>query len=191
MPTSIPRSSAPGGARYARFAGFGYNSSTRIVAPVTRKGYRSMQREHPESITTTAETETKLPAGVRVEPDPRHVVVRFADVVIADSRRAVRVIEGERPPVFYIPPEDVKTELLHANETQTHCPLKGDAHYYDLTVGDTVSESAAWCYPEPKAGLGAIQYAIAFYPARVAACSVDGQPVTAEENPYYGGWIIS
>ncbi len=38
------------------------------------------------------------------------------------------------PPVYYVPPEDVCTELLDATDQQTHCPLKGDAHYYDIVV---------------------------------------------------------
>ena len=127
--------------------------------------------------------------GARIEPDDRHVVVRFGGETIADSRRSVRVTEAGHPPVFYIPPEDVRVELLEATEQQTHCPLKGDAHYYDIEVGGERAGLAAWCYPEPKPGFEAIQHAIAFYPAHVEA-TVGGKAVGSEENPYYGGWVI-
>lgn len=140
-----------------------------------------MQRQEPE-------TATDAP---RVEPDDRHVVVRFGGETIADSRRAVRVTEAGHPPVFYLPPEDVRTELLEATGQRTHCPLKGDAYSYDIIAGGRVAEAAAWCYPEPKPGFEAIQHAIAFYPARVDACAVDGRPVSPEADPYYGGWIVA
>lgn len=138
-----------------------------------------MQRQ--ESTTSTDQP--------RVVPDDRHVVVRFGGETIADSRSAIRVTEAGHPPVFYIPPEDIRVELLDAVERQTECPLKGIAHYYDIVVEGERAEGAAWCYPEPKPGFEAIQHAIAFYPARVEA-TIDGTPVSPEENPYYGGWVI-
>jgi uncharacterized protein (DUF427 family) len=138
--------------------------------------------QHPQS--------EPAPETARIEPDDRHVTVRFGGETIADSRRAMRVIEGDHPPVFYIPPEDVRTELLVSNGQQTHCPHKGDAHYYDIEVDGRTAEAAAWCYPEPKPGFEAIKSGIAFYPARVDACTVDGQPVSPEADPYYGGWIV-
>jgi uncharacterized protein (DUF427 family) len=128
--------------------------------------------------------------GARIEPDDRRIVVRFGGETIADSRRAVRVTEPGHPPVYYIPPEDVRVELLVANDEMTHCPLKGDAHYYDIAIDGERAESAAWCYPEPKPGFEAIRHGIAFYPARVDA-TIDGRQVKPEEDPYYGGWVLS
>lgn len=127
--------------------------------------------------------------SARIEPDDRHVVVRFGGETIAESRGAIRVTEVGHPPVFYIPPEDVRVEVLEAIEKQTECPLKGIAHYYDITINGRRAEAAAWCYPEPKPGFEVIQHAIAFYPAHVEATVAD-RPVEPEENPYYGGWII-
>ncbi len=127
----------------------------------------------------------------RVDRDTRRIVVSFGGEIIADSQRTIRVEEHGHPPVFYIPPEDVRVELLRSNSEQTWCEIKGDAHYYDLVVGDRVSESAAWCYPEPLAGFADIQYAIAFYPGRVDECTIDGERVTPEPGDYYGGWITS
>jgi len=152
----------------------------RNVSTATQKGYRSMEHQQSADATGTA----------RIEAVDRHVVVRFGGETIADSRNAVRVTEPGHPPVYYVPPEDVCTELLDATDQQTHCPLKGDAHYYDIVVARSTAASAAWCYPEPKPGFEAIKSAIAFYPARVDSCTVDGKTVSAEADPYYGGWIV-
>lgn len=56
------------------------------------------------------------PKETRLELSTRHVQVIFDGEVIADTRRAQRLLERGIPPVFYIPPEDVKTELLERTE---------------------------------------------------------------------------
>jgi uncharacterized protein (DUF427 family) len=150
-----------------------------------------MSRPTHAPLTDGQESVWDYPRPPRVEPDTRRVVVRFGGEVVADTRRAVRVLETSHPPVFYIPPEDVRTELLVATGEQTWCEFKGDAHYYDLIADGRVAASAAWCYPEPREGYEAIQYAIAFYPGRVDECTVDGERVTPQGGGFYGGWITS
>ena len=148
-----------------------------------------MQRPTPAPTVPGQESVWAYPRPPRVEPDGRHVVVRFGDTIVADTRRAVRVLETSHPPVFYIPPEDERVDLLIANDQSSWCEFKGEARYYDLVVGDAESASAAWCYPEPAKGYEAIQHAIAFYPGRVDACTVDGERVRPQPGEFYGGWI--
>ena len=150
-----------------------------------------MTHPQPETPSAGQESVWDYPRPPRVESDSRRVTVRFGEVVIADSTRAHRVLETSHPPVYYIPPEDVRVEHLIANGQQTWCEFKGDAHYYDVVVDDQRSESAAWCYPEPIPGFEAIQYAIAFYPSRVDECNVDGETVDAQAGEFYGGWVTS
>ncbi|MCS7289004.1 MAG: DUF427 domain-containing protein, partial [Roseiflexus sp.] len=50
------------------------------------------------------------PRPPRVEPTSRRVRVVFGGVTIADTRRALRVLETSHPPTYYIPPEDVRME---------------------------------------------------------------------------------
>jgi uncharacterized protein (DUF427 family) len=159
------------------------------VSIAAQKGYRSMQRPIPSPAAPGQESVWDYPRPPRVEPDDRHVVVRFAGNVVADTRRALRILETSHPPVFYIPPEDVRVEWLVANSRHSWCEFKGEARYYDLVIGDRVSESAAWCYPEPAKGFQAIQHAIAFYPGRVDECTVGGMPVRPQAGGFYGGWI--
>ena len=50
---------------------------------------------------------------------------------------------------------------------------------------------AAWTYTEPALGFEAIRDAIAFYPARMDECTLDGERVQAQEGDFYGGWITA
>ncbi len=59
-----------------------------------------------------------------------------AGETIAETTRAFRVLETSHPPTYYIPPEDVRTELLSAGAGQSICEYKGLAQYWTLDIGD-------------------------------------------------------
>jgi uncharacterized protein (DUF427 family) len=65
--------------------------------------------------------------------------------VIAESNDTI-MIEGNH----YFPPDSVKPGTLSDSDTQYHCPWKGDAKYYNITVDSDTKADGAWCYPEPK-----------------------------------------
>ncbi|MFI1154933.1 DUF427 domain-containing protein [Streptomyces sp. NPDC020817] len=46
-----------------------------------------------------------------MEPDARRVVARHRGVALAGSRACRRVLETSHPPVFYVPPDDVRSDL--------------------------------------------------------------------------------
>jgi uncharacterized protein (DUF427 family) len=130
--------------------------------------------------------------------------VLFNGVTIAESRRAWRVLETSHPPVYYIPPEDVRMEFLRPVERSTLCEWKGRAAYYTVAVPSDAEptqpsgaatlrseEAAAWCYPQPTAAFAAMAGAIAFYPSRMGGCFVNGEAVQAQPGDFYGGWITS
>ena len=50
-------------------------------------------------------------------PDARRVVVMFGGVTIADTTRALRILETSHPPTFYFPLDDVRGDLLRAAES--------------------------------------------------------------------------
>lgn len=131
------------------------------------------------------------PRPPRVEHTPRHIQVVFNGQVIADSRRAVRVLETSHPPVYYIPAEDVRQEYLVETSRRSWCEWKGQARYYGLRVGDKQVAEAAWFYPDPTPGIEAIGDHVAFYPSKMDACYVDGERVQAQPGDFYGGWITS
>src|SRR5439155_1459126 len=66
---------------------------------------------------------------------------------------------------------------------------KGVAYHYSIAVTGRTAENAVWSYPAPAAGYETIADHVAFYPARVDACYLDGERVRAQEGDLYGGWI--
>ena len=83
--------------------------------------------------------------------------------VLAESSRALLLSETGLPNRYYLPPEDVRTELLSGSDTHTHCPYKGDASYRSLgELADVV-----WEYPEPFAEAARIKGYLSFYPEKV------------------------
>jgi uncharacterized protein (DUF427 family) len=126
-----------------------------------------------------------------VEASRRRVRVEFAGEVIAETTGALRVLETSHPPVYYIPPGDVRTEFLRPSRRHSYCEFKGEASYFDLELAGRQVRDVAWYYPEPRSRYEAIRDHIAFYPGRVDAAWVDDEQVGAQAGDFYGGWITS
>jgi uncharacterized protein (DUF427 family) len=141
----------------------------------------------------TPESVWNYPRPPRVEASPRLVSVVLGGGVIAASSRAHRVLETSHPPVYYVPREDVVDGALTPSGGRgTFCEFKGAASYLDAIGADgTLVPRAAWFYPDPAQGFEAISDAVAFYPALMDECTLDGEVVTAQPGDFYGGWISS
>lgn len=131
------------------------------------------------------------PRPPRLEPSSKRIQVVFNGVTIADSQRSQRVLETSHPPVYYIPPKDIKMEYLVATNKQSFCEWKGVARYYTVVVGDKQAVNAAWYYPDPTPAFASLKDYVAFYPSPMDACYVDGEQVTPQPGDFYGGWITS
>jgi uncharacterized protein (DUF427 family) len=79
-------------------------------------------------------------------------------VVIAESDDTV-VVEGNH----YFPESVLKREYLTASDHRTHCPWKGEAHYYSLAVQGRQNANAVWYYPDPKPLAAQIKGRVAFW----------------------------
>ena len=81
------------------------------------------------------------------------VTVRLDDEVVARSEQTLLLKEFAHgkilDPVYYFPQEDVAVDRLRPTETQTHCPIKGDASYWTYSGDAGVVEDLVWGYPEP------------------------------------------
>jgi uncharacterized protein (DUF427 family) len=64
--------------------------------------------------------------------------------VIAETDN-YEVVEGN----VYFPPASINRDYFTETDTHTHCPWKGDASYYTVTVDDKELKDAAWYYPQP------------------------------------------
>jgi uncharacterized protein (DUF427 family) len=133
----------------------------------------------------------EYPRPPRLEASTRRIRVVFNGVTLAETTRALRVLETSHPPVYYIPPEDVRTEYVRPSRRRTFCEFKGEASYCDVEVGGRVAREAAWHYPRPAGAYGALRDHVAFYPSRVDACYVDEEQVQPQAGDFYGGWITS
>ena len=130
------------------------------------------------------------PRPPAVVPCRSRVRVELAGEVLADSTDALRVLETSHPPTIYIPPADVRGDLLSAGgQRSTWCEFKGAACYLDARFGGRVVRAVAWSYPQPSRGYEALRDHVAFYPGRVDAAWIGGEQVERQESDFYGGWI--
>jgi len=80
------------------------------------------------------------------------------NALIAESDDTV-VVEGNH----YFPISSIKRQYFEESPTQTICPWKGKASYYNVRVDDKVNKDAAWYYAEPKSEAAEIKGRIAFW----------------------------
>ncbi len=128
------------------------------------------------------------PRPPRICADARHVLVRTGERVIADTRRAVRVLETASPPTFYLPPEDVAVEFLVMASGRSGCEWKGVAVYWDVLLTEGCIARGAWSYIDPLPAFESIRGWFSFYPSTLE-CRVDGQRVRPQAGGFYGGWV--
>lgn len=129
------------------------------------------------------------PRPPRLEDSGKHIQVVFNGVVLADTQQAKRILETSHPPVYYIPPVDIKMEYLTPTQRATFCEWKGTASYYTIKVAGKTLPNAAWYYPRPNAEYADLKDYVAFYPGLMEACYVNGEPVQPQPGDFYGGWI--
>lgn len=129
------------------------------------------------------------PRPPRIVEDTRHITVRAGNVVVADTRRARRVLETASPPSIYLPPEDVDLRLLREAGGGSHCEWKGTAAYWSVITGDGQRlDSVGWSYPQPSSPFACIAGWLSFYPSRLI-CQIDAERVRPQPGGFYGGWI--
>lgn len=74
-------------------------------------------------------------------PTHGHAVATVNGNTVAETD-VYEVVEGN----VYFPPGSIKSEYFSKTDHSTHCPWKGDARYYTITVGGTQMT------PIPRAG---------------------------------------
>ncbi|MDH3201099.1 MAG: DUF427 domain-containing protein [Myxococcales bacterium] len=128
------------------------------------------------------------PRPPTLDPDSRLVRVVFTNMVIAETGRSIRVLETASPPTFYIPPDDVRTELLMPGRGASQCEWKGTASYWSLRIDPNEITNVAWSYEDPNPEFTMIRGYLGFYPSKVQ-CYVDGNRVAPQPGGFYGGWV--
>jgi uncharacterized protein (DUF427 family) len=104
---------------------------------------------------------------ITITPAGRHVEVTLAGQQLAASDHALLLQETGLPGRYYLPPQDVRTELLTPTDSQTTCPFKGQARYWSVRAGGEVHEDIVWSYAEPIPAAAQIAGLMCFYNERV------------------------
>lgn len=102
-------------------------------------------------------------SDIRIRKAEGTWTVRAGGAVLAESREALELSEGERPFVIYFPRGDVAMAFLDRTDHTTHCPKKGDASYYSIVTKSTELKNAAWSYEDPIPEVERIRGHLAFY----------------------------
>lgn len=100
---------------------------------------------------------------ITVERGSQRVRVVHEGQVLAESDRPLVLKETGCPVRYYLPPDDVRADLLTPSNTTTHCPFKGDASYWSLPGAPDL----VWAYPDPKDDVAAIKDHLCFYDTQV------------------------
>jgi uncharacterized protein (DUF427 family) len=115
----------------------------------------------------------------------REVRVVFGGQTVAVTRRARFLFETGLPVRYYIPKEDVRTDLLQQSHTATACAYKGPtSRYWQVSTADGSVCDIAWSYEDPAPEVATIAGMVAFFNERVDAIYVDGKEVPRTQTPW-------
>jgi uncharacterized protein (DUF427 family) len=141
----------------------------------------------------------KQPAGrLNFEPDPPTGSVLFWDPVpyrlrgvfagetVFDTTGARLLHETGHLPVYYVPEDSLRDDLLEPTDHTTHCPHKGDARYRSIRVGDRVADNAVWSYPDPLEHAGFLAgYAAVYWDRLHTWLAEDAELLGHARDPYH------
>jgi uncharacterized protein (DUF427 family) len=107
---------------------------------------------------------------IDVRRTSRRVRISIGGRQVADTTRARALFETSLPVRWYLPREDVTTEL-EPSDHRTTCAYKGHATHFDVAGEDAV----AWTYEDPLHDALPVKDLVCFYNERVDV-EVDGEP---------------
>lgn len=85
-------------------------------------------------------------SGYELFPSPKRVRVILKGQVIVDSWSAVLLLHENGLPVYYFPPEDIRTGVLSVNGLTEVAPGRGRRRYFNVTSNGSTLRCAAWDY---------------------------------------------
>ena len=96
----------------------------------------------------------------------RHIRLELGGELLADSSRPALLFETMLPTRYYLPREDIRTELI-PSQSRTYCPYKGQASYWSIAIGEQVVPDLAWTYEQPLHEASQVRGLVAFFDERV------------------------
>lgn len=125
---------------------------------------------------------------VDVVNSSRRVQVIVGGEVVADTTRARFLYETRLPTRYYIPPEDVRMDLLVPSDKVTACPYKGKARYWSVKIGELVFPDIVWGYPDPIPECPKIKNHLCFFNEHVDEIRLDGVVLEKPLTPWSKDW---
>ncbi len=93
-------------------------------------------------------------------------VVLVDHTIIATSNEVIQLDEFHPKyifnPVYYFPMDGIDEQYLRSNSQTSFCPIKGEASYWDIVVGQKIIEQAVWSYEKTLETALPIQNRMAF-----------------------------
>jgi uncharacterized protein (DUF427 family) len=120
---------------------------------------------------------------VDLRASSRPVRVELEGAVLAESSSPLILFETGLPRRYYLPAEDVHTELLEESATVTQCPYKGTAVQWSAPTLGELGVDVAWTYSDPLPEVARIAGRIAFYDERTDV-TVDGVLQERPQTPF-------
>ena len=135
---------------------------------------------------------SNYPRPPRLEPSHEHILVTALGETLVETDRSLRVLETFHPPTYYLPPEAMRSELIHpVGGRPSFCEWKGVASYFDVVVADRRLTRAVWTYSNHSERFSELAGWFALYPQMMDGCWVEGERVVPQQGGFYGGWITS
>jgi uncharacterized protein (DUF427 family) len=120
---------------------------------------------------------------ITITPTDLHVEVAVDGTTVADSHHPVLLDETGLPTRYYLPRQDVRTDLLRPTTAETTCPFKGQASYWSVEVGGEVHDDIVWSYESPIPQAEGVAGLLCFYNERVDLI-IDGERQATPETPF-------
>ncbi len=125
---------------------------------------------------------TLIKNAIHNPAEPRHYMtltprqdeyyLSVGETVVGKSKKVIAMHEVAHiilDPVHYFPQKDIAMDMFLQSDKSTFCPLKGEASYYSLKVGDKFFENVAWSYAAPISIAAGIRGLLAF-DTRIITC---------------------
>ena len=122
---------------------------------------------------------------VDIRASHQDVEVELDGVLLARTNAAQLLYETLLPVRYYIPPGDVRLDLLQESPKQTVCPYKGQARYWSYR-GSLRGRNIAWSYDRRFLDAAQIHGLVSFYNERVdltVGGVLQDKPVTPWSRP--------
>lgn len=116
-----------------------------------------------------------------VEPTERRIRVRLGQEVVADSRRALLLVQYGPGglPTYYLPREDVRADVLTDEQLD-----EGGRRRWSVAAGRARADSAAWEHPDPSGDLEVLAGHVTFSWTRLDWYEEDELVVVHARDPH-------